>query len=123
VFDDYFAVNREIGHRCATGWDGENAYGFVYFAPVEMTDRTWSLYWIVVDPTRHARGLGTNLLQNTEETIRKLGGRILLIETSALPHYEPTRRFYLKHGYDQEARIRDYYSEGDDLIMFRKKLG
>jgi hypothetical protein len=35
---------------------------------------------------------------------------------------EKTRAFYLKCGYDLEARIRDYYTEGDDKVTFRKAL-
>lgn len=50
------------------------------------------------------------------------GGRLLLIETSSLPHYEPTRRFYLKHGYERSCAIADYYADGDDLVVFRKRL-
>lgn len=122
VFDDFFAANREFGHHCATGWDGDAPYGFVYFAPVPMTERTWSMYWIVVDPNRHAKGLGTKLLHHAEQTIQREHGRILLIETSALPHYELTRRFYLKHSYEEAARIRDYYSDGDDMVMFRRRI-
>ena len=40
----------------------------------------------------------------------------------AVPQYEPTRRFYLKNGYDQEALVRDYYNDGDSLVIFRKRL-
>jgi len=57
-----------------------------------------------------------------DRIIRRHGGRILLIETSSLPHYDPTRRFYLKHGYGQEAVLRDFYADGDDMVVFRKRL-
>ena len=40
-----------------------------------------------------------------------------------MPHYELTRRFYLKHGYEQHATIRDFYAEGDAMVIFRKRLG
>jgi len=35
---------------------------------------------------------------------------------------EPTRRCYSKNGYDREAVLRDYYRDGDDLVVFRKRL-
>ena len=69
-----------------------------------------------------ARGVGTALLHHAEEEIRREHGRLLLIETSSLPHYEPTRRFYLKHGYEQAVVLRDFYADGDDLVVFRKRL-
>jgi hypothetical protein len=46
----------------------------------------------------------------------------MFVETSGLPTYERTRRFYLKNGYEREATLRDYYRDGDDLVVFRKRL-
>ena len=122
VLDDYFESQMELGHVAITEEFDRQILGFAYYAPIPMTDRTWSLYWIFVEKSTQARGIGGTLLKFCEDDIRGRNGRVLLIETSALPHYDLTRRFYLKHGYDQEARIRDYYSDGDDLVMFRKKL-
>ena len=50
------------------------------------------------------------------------GTRLSAIETASLPSYEPTRRFYLKHHYEQAAVIRDYYADGDSLVVFSKRL-
>ena len=47
----------------------------------------------------------------------------MLVETSALPQYDRTRAFYVKCGYEEEARIRDYWAADDDLVVFRKALG
>ncbi len=44
------------------------------------------------------------------------------METSGLPTFQRTRAFYRRSGYEQEARIRDYYEPGDDMILFRKDL-
>ena len=122
VLDDYFDFEHEHGHRSVTYEREGRPLGFAYYAPAAMTDRTWYLYWIAVAQTTQARGIGTALLLAAEETIRRLGGRIFLIETSSQPHYEPTRRFYLKHDYEQAAVLRDFYAEGDDLIVYRKRL-
>ena len=61
-------------------------------------------------------------MKHAEEDIRKRQGRVLFIETSSLPHYEPTRRFYLKHGYEVTGQLRDYYADGDDMVVFRKRM-
>src|SRR5262249_31871776 len=108
VLDDYHADAHSQGHRSVT-FEGEGKVtGFAYYAPAAMTDRAWHLYWIAVSKETQARGVGSELLRYVEEDIRKERGRILLIETSSLPHYEPTRRFYLKHGYEQASVQPDY---------------
>ncbi|MFL5338868.1 MAG: GNAT family N-acetyltransferase [Gemmataceae bacterium] len=122
VLDDFHAENRAHGHRCFTMLDGDRVVGFAYHAAAAMTDGAWHLYWIAIDTSQHGRGFGANLLRAVEDDIRQLGGRVLFIETSSLPRYDLTRRFYVKMRYDQEAVLRDFYAAGDDMVVFRKQL-
>jgi GNAT superfamily N-acetyltransferase len=122
VLDDFHREGAEYGHVCLTLEDGGAAVGFVYFTPVAMTERTWELWWIVVGKDRQGRGTGRWLLDRVEQHILQLGGRLLLIETSSTPQYEPTRRFYLNTGYTLAAQIADFYCDGDDKCVFRKRL-
>jgi GNAT superfamily N-acetyltransferase len=122
VLDDYHAREQALGHRSLTFERDGRPIGFAYYAPAAMTDRAWYLYWIAVDKTIQAKGIGSRLLEAAEEEIGRLGGRLLLIETSSLPHYEPTRRFYVKHGYELACRLSDFYADGDDLVVFRKRF-
>ncbi len=122
VLDDYHAGNEREGHLSVTYEQDGRPIGFAYYAPAAMTDRTWYLYWIAVSKHTQARGLGGRLLRHAEEDIRQVGGRLLLIETSSLPHYELTRKFYLKHHYEQAAVLRDFYADGDDMVVFSKHL-
>jgi GNAT superfamily N-acetyltransferase len=123
VLDDYHGGLHAHGHRAITEEEGGVVRGFAYYAPAAMTDRTWYLYWIAIRKDLHARGLGSGLLTHVEQDIR-IGhhGRILLIETSSQPSYQLTRCFYLKHGYEQHAVLGDYYRDGDDMVVFRKRL-
>ncbi len=122
VLDDFHSTNHAHGHRAVT-WDAHGEIlGFAYFAPAAMTDRTWYLYWIAVSKQTQARGIGGKLLKFVEDDIRQRNGRILLIETSSLEHYELTRKFYLKHHYDQVATLPDFYADRDDMVVFRKRF-
>jgi GNAT superfamily N-acetyltransferase len=122
VLDDYHATNQREGHRAAGLDEGGELVGFIYYAPAAMTDRAWNLWWIVVAKARQAAGVGSALLAHAEEEVRRERGRVLFVETSSLPSYEPTRRFYLKHGYAEAARLADYYAASDDLLFFRKDM-
>src|SRR5581483_10344838 len=119
---DYHATNHAEGHRCVTCEEDGQVLGFAYYAPAAMTDRAWHLWWIVVRKDLQARGIGTRLLRHVEDAIRAQQGRVLFIETGSLPHYELTRRFYLKNGYEQHALLKDYYAAGESMIVFRKEL-
>ncbi|HKB06524.1 MAG TPA: GNAT family N-acetyltransferase [Gemmataceae bacterium] len=122
VLRDYHAGTAGIGHQAVSlERDGE-IIGFAYFAPEEMTVGTWNLWWIVVGRSTQARGVGAELLRFAEDEARRAGARLFLAETSSLTHYEPTRRFYLKHGYETAAEVRDYYDDGDHMVVFRKRL-
>jgi ribosomal protein S18 acetylase RimI-like enzyme len=122
VLDDYHAVNHTYGHVARTWADATGPVGFVYLAPTAMTDRTWELWWIAVDVRSQRSGVGSRLLEWVEAEVDRQAGRVLLIETSSTPAYAPTRGFYLKHGYDEVARIPDFYADGDDKVIFRKRM-
>jgi ribosomal protein S18 acetylase RimI-like enzyme len=122
VLDDYHKSNRALGHVAVTYLRDSQIAGFAYYAPAAMTDRTWYLYWIAVSPAIQARGIGSELLRHVEADIRNRNGRLFLIETGGLPHYELTRKFYLKHGYERTAVIRDFYAAGDDMVVFAKRM-
>jgi ribosomal protein S18 acetylase RimI-like enzyme len=93
-----------------------------YFVPEGFADGVWNLLMIAVDPQRHGKGLGTKLMRHVEEVLAKDGVRILLVDTSGTDEFQRTRGFYAMLGYEQEARIRDYWTKGDDKITFRKVL-
>lgn len=122
VLNDYHATNHAHGHRSVTYEDSGEAIGFAYYAPAAMTDRAWYLYWIAVTKRTQAKGIGGALLKFAEDDIRGRHGRVLFIETSSLPHYDLTRRFYLKHDYEQVAVVPDYYAQGDGMVVYRKVI-
>ena len=82
---------------------------------------TFDLYWIVVDPAGHGRGLGSALL---DEMDRRIAGRarLVLIETSGRADYAGTRAFYERHGYHLAATIPGFYAPGDDRVTFAKQV-
>ncbi len=101
--------------------DGQ-AVGYACHGLRPLTEGTWDLYWIVVDPRIQRAGAGKALLEWSENDVRARGARMLVCETSGKPLYDPTRKFYLGRGYTEDARIRDFYKPGDDLVMYIKRF-
>lgn len=93
-----------------------------YCAQERMTEGTWNQLLIAVHPEHQGQGIGTQLMQATEGVLREHKQNLLLVETSGTDAFERTRAFYRGAGYEEEARLRDYYAPGDDKIVFRKTL-
>ncbi|MBA4063604.1 MAG: GNAT family N-acetyltransferase [Isosphaera sp.] len=121
VLASHFAGTLGRDHTWVTDDDG-GPVGVAYFAPERLTEGTWNLYMIAVRPDLQGRGRGAALLRHAEETLAARGERLLLVDTSGLPEFERTRAFYRKCGYDEEARVREFWKAGDDKVVFRKAL-
>jgi ribosomal protein S18 acetylase RimI-like enzyme len=61
-------------------------------------------------------------LRHVEQLLAARGGRLLLAETSGQPEFAGARSFYQRCGYETEGEIRDFYTDGDHKIIFRKVL-
>lgn len=110
---DYLIYVLELDGRAA---------GYYCVGPTPATAGTFDMYWIAVDPAVQGSGAGTRLNAHAEELIAGHGGRLIVVETSSRAQYEPTRRFYLRRGYAETARIPGYYRPDDDLVVYCKYL-
>ena len=87
-----------------------------------LTDGVFDLYWIVVGPNAQNLGVGKKLLEHSENFAKENNGRWILAETSSKDSYTATRNFYLRNNYSIVSQIKDFYSVGDNLIVFGKYL-
>jgi len=121
VLDAYFARPGQDYTTLGAFTPGGDLLGYVCYGPTPCTLGTWDLYWIAVAPAAQNLGVGTRLLQEVERRLVRVHARLVIIETSSLPHYAPTRAFYLRRGYAEVARVPDFYSDGDDRVIFAKR--
>jgi ribosomal protein S18 acetylase RimI-like enzyme len=123
VIDGYLQDPEGTGYYALVADDDSQVAGYVCYGQTPCTVGTWDIYWIAVDGKKRGKGIGGILTKAAEDDIKKARGRLIIIETSSQPLYENTRRFYLGQKYELVARIPDFYSPGDDLIMMQKRLG
>jgi len=130
---DEIAIARELAEAKCSGSDPSYQFlllrdaqdtlvGYTCYGEIPLTDKRFDLYWIAVDPAHQGRGLAGHLLRESEARIRAQGGAIAYAETSGTPAYETARRFYLASGYHEAGRFADFYRDGDDKVVFAKKL-
>jgi ribosomal protein S18 acetylase RimI-like enzyme len=123
MFNEYLTLGAEgSGYHFIVCRDGEQVLGFAIYGYRDLTDGVFDLYWIAVDPNARRKSVGRKLLSACEDAVREMGGRIIIAETSGTAEYESTREFYIRTGYVNEATIKDFYSVGDDLKIFVKRI-
>lgn len=93
------------------------------FGPISMSKTCFDLYWIVTHNDYRGKGIGRKLLEETYSQAKNMGCKIIIAETSGLEHYAPTRAFYDSNKFEPEARIKNFYDEGDDKLFYTKRIG
>jgi GNAT superfamily N-acetyltransferase len=96
--------------------------GYSCYGPVPATASSYDLYWIVVQPDLHRRGLGLMLLKVTEKRIKKAGGARIYVDTSMRAQYASTRAFYESCGYRLESVLDDFYAPGEAKAVYCKRV-
>jgi ribosomal protein S18 acetylase RimI-like enzyme len=120
VFDGHLEAGSES--RCLVATVEDRVVGVVYARPEEATDRVWDLTMIGVRAEQQRDGIGRALMRRIEEDLAAAGQRLVLVRTSGTERFAPTRAFYDRLGYDEVARISEYWAAGDDLVVFRRAL-
>lgn len=100
----------------------EQIIAYSCYGVICMTDERYDLYWIVVHPALQGKGIGSQLMAETLEHIAAAGGKAVYIETSSTAPYQPAQTLYQKHGFGLEARLKNFYREGDDKLIYTKFL-
>lgn len=78
---------------------------------------------IAVRPDLQGGGRGAAMVRAAEDDLRARGQRLLPVRTSGTPQYDRTRAFHRGLGFVEHAPVLDYWTDGDDLVLFSKRLG
>lgn len=118
------------GYECLVAVDADAAptggsgvvVGYICVGPTPMTEATWDLYWIAVDPAAQGQGIGRKLYAAFVERVLPRGARQVRIETSSKESYAATGGFYERLSFTIDGRLRDFYADGDDLLIFYRRI-
>ncbi len=118
---DYFN-NPDTEEIWFTYIDHETPTAIGYCVPEKLTEGTYNLLAIGVLKQSQGKGIASEMMNHIEHLLKEKGARILIVETSSDDAQIAARNFYKKIGYSQEAVIRDFWKDGEDKIVFWKKL-
>ena len=122
VLDDVIKGGASGHYQSFTLLNTSRPVGWICWGLTPCTVGTYDIYWIAVAPECHGRGFGRRLIEHAEAGMRARHGRLSVLETSGRPQYESTRGFYLKLGYTEAARLREFYDVDDDKVVYLKTL-
>lgn len=122
LLNDFLSREDHNGYFFLEAWSDGQMAGFACYGPTPLTQGTFDLYWICVAEQEKGKGIGRQLIRRCEEEIRRLGGRLIVLDTSGDPGYAPTRAFYEHLGYSRTAVVPDFYAPGEDLVIFTRRL-
>ena len=84
-----------------------------------------SIYWLVwgyVDPSWKRRGIASRLLGLIENEIIELGCRKLYLDIGNESEHHEAIATWTNRGFIQEGYLRDYWEDGEDFLVFAKRL-
>lgn len=122
LVEERLAKGPASGYLFLFAEQGGRILGYSCYGEVACTVGSFDLYWIAVHNDQRSRGIGRLLLEKTEASIAGRQGRAIWVETSGQDKYLPTRDFYQRCGYHEEARLKGFYAAGDDKVIYVKWL-
>jgi GNAT superfamily N-acetyltransferase len=121
LIDIYLGVPEQKDYRVVVVEnERKRIVGYMTWGPTPLAEGVYDLYWMAVSPAEQGKGQGKALVRWLEDEVRKLDGRMVIIETSSQPKYHATRQFYIALDYREVARVPDFYKPGDDRIIYAK---
>ena len=121
MIDDYL-YNPDTQDFWFTCVDNQKAVAIGYCVPEKFTDGTYNLLAIGVARDAQRKGIAREMTLYIEQYLKEKDGRVLIVETSSDDAQMAARNFYARLGYLQTATIPDFWKEGEDKIVFWKKL-
>jgi ribosomal protein S18 acetylase RimI-like enzyme len=121
MISDYFN-NPDTQDIWFTYIDNNRQIAIGYCVPEKLTDGTYNLLAIGVSQDTQRKGIASQMMNYIEQLLKLKNGRILIVETSSDDAQIGARKFYQKIGYTQAAVIEDFWKDGEDKIVFWKKL-
>lgn len=121
MISDYFN-NLDTNEIWFTYVENNSPISIGYCIPEKLTSGTYNLLAIGVSENHQRKGVAVEMMNFIAQKLKTIGARVLIVETSSDDAQIGARNLYQKLGYNQEAVIRDFWNEGEDKIVYWKKL-
>ncbi|MFC4303168.1 GNAT family N-acetyltransferase [Cohnella boryungensis] len=117
----YRALSGEVVFWYATSEEGE-IIGASCAAENDQKTGGYSWDYVVVHRQYRGWGIAANLLSHMIEYLRHASARYLITYTCSLPEYQTVRRLFDRNGFQLIGQCPDYYFEGEDRLIYWRKI-
>ncbi|MGG1635329.1 GNAT family N-acetyltransferase [Paenibacillus sp. NRS-1760] len=115
------AVNNEIYFWYAEDEDG-NVIGINCIAENEQKTGGFNWDYMVVHHDYRKVGVAAMLMEQMYDFLGEVNARYLVTYTCDLPEYNRIRQLFESSGFTLVGRCPDYYYEGEDRLIYHRKL-
>ncbi len=106
--------------RAIVAVDKGRIVGFVIFGTFAGSDGAGRLQLVVTAPELRRMGIGQRLVEGAIAELHASGARFALVEMPADPALAIATALLERCGFQVDARVRDFYRDGIDLVAFRR---
>lgn len=90
----------------------------------ENEQKTGGYDWdyIVVHRAYRRSGIASALIEEMMMDMKRLQARYLITYTCSLPEYDAIRRLFERYGFRKIGELPDYYFDGEDRLIYYRKI-
>lgn len=101
---------------------GGEPVGFALFGEVAGTRGAARVHFVAVSAAHRLRGIGKRLCGAVVDHFAAHGGRLVVAEVPAHPAFSSGLALLARMGFEEVARVNDYYSDGIDLLLLERRI-
>lgn len=102
--------------------DGDRLLSVCGYYKGFYSDKRLFISWFAVDPMLQRRGVGAEMINHIERTVKESGVRWLYVETYDNETFRKANNFYRKCGYRHAGHLKNYLDDGSDALYYMKDL-
>jgi ribosomal protein S18 acetylase RimI-like enzyme len=121
MISDYL-TNKDTEDIWFTYSDINKPVAVGYCVPEKLTEGTFNLLAIGVSKEYQRQGIAKKMMKYIEQQLKNKGARLLIVETSSDNAQIGARNLYGNIEYTQAAIIKDFWKDGEDKLVFLKRL-
>lgn len=112
---------RAPGITFWTAWAGGELLGCG--ALKELDSRSGEVKSMRTVPEHRGKGVGSKILEHIIAVAKEREYRRLLLETGAMPEFEPARSLYRRYGFESRGPFADYREDPNSVFMEKRLSG